>query len=488
MKNLLNSLLLFSVTFLFAQNTKIEIINTSVNSSYAELGITYFNSKTVIFASSKKVETDKNFSKSRRKTNRQLYLELYFGTILENGDIIQTGKFNKQVNSVYFESDISFTPDKKTIYFTWNNFYNTQKRRDSAKWKTLRIVKAQINENFELSNIQDLPFNSNKYSVKNPEVSKDGKQLFFVSDMPDSFGETDIYVVDILDNNSYSKPKNLGKNVNTKETEMFPFVDENKTLYFTSNGHKGLGNFDIFKSKFGDNIYQKSENLQAPINSEYDDFGYVINTKNNTGFFTSNRKGSLGDVDIYAFTPIQKQCKPTLFVTVFNEKTKIKENDISIIIYENNQLLTSQIFKEKSNHSFNLKCNTSYKITISKEGFYETEIEFKTSELSEEFQKKIYLKPIECKQLISGIIFNEINLNELKQVEISLFENNKLIKNPITTTNATFNFDLKCNTSYKIIAKKIGFHETEIEFKTSELSEEFQKKIYLKAFVFKILI
>ena len=248
MKIFCSVIFIFFVTFLSAQEKEIEIFNTSINSSYAEFGITYFNSNTVIFASSKKVESDKNFSKSRRETNRQLFLDLYQGIVSENGDIIETGKFSNELDSKFFESDISFTPDGKTIYFTWNNFYNTQSRKDSAKWKSLQLMKASINERFEISNIRHLPFNSEAYSVRYPEVSKDGKQLFFASDMPNGFGGTDIYVVDIFSNDTYSKPKNLGKTINTKEDEIFPFIDNNNTLYFASNGHKGMGGFDIFKS------------------------------------------------------------------------------------------------------------------------------------------------------------------------------------------------------------------------------------------------
>ncbi|MFO7674110.1 MAG: hypothetical protein R6V74_10425, partial [Lutibacter sp.] len=182
MKKLLPILLILFFNFLYAQEAVYEILNTSINSKFAELGVTYSSNNSVIFASSKKDDS------GRRTNNRQLSLELYHGLITGNGDIIQTDKFSSEINNKFFESDIAFTPDFKTIYFTWNNFYSALKSKDSAKWKTLYMFKASINQNFEISNVTPLPFNSKEYSVRSPAVSKDGKKLYFVSDMPGGFG------------------------------------------------------------------------------------------------------------------------------------------------------------------------------------------------------------------------------------------------------------------------------------------------------------
>ena len=238
MKEFTKLFLLLFANLTFAQQPEYEIFNTSINTEFAEFGVTYSNNNSVIFASSKKTKTEK------RHNNRQLHLELYHGIITENGDIIESNKFSKEIKNKFYESDIAFTPDFKTIYFTWNNFYITQ-RKDSAKWKTLYMFKASINDSFEISNVTPLPFNNKEYSVRSPYVSPNGKQLFFISDMPSGYGGQDIYVVDILPNNEYSKPENLGPLVNTKKNELFPFIDTNNRLYFSSYGHKGLGFFMV---------------------------------------------------------------------------------------------------------------------------------------------------------------------------------------------------------------------------------------------------
>lgn len=302
MKRLITIFLLVLIQHsLIAQEVKYEIFNTSINSKYAELGVTFLKENKVLFASSKK------FQNKRGRHNRQLYLELYYGKIDENGDIQQSSKFSKEINNKYFESDVTFTPDFKTIFFTWNNFYDTQSRKDSAEFKPLYLFSASVDENFNISNILPLPFNSKNYSVRSPEVSKDGKKLYFTSDMPNGFGGFDIYEVTIINGRIIGWPKNLGPNVNTNKNELFPFIDNENTLYFASYGHKGKGRLDIFKSKNSNGIFQKAENLPAPINSKYDDFGFVIKPESNMGYFTSNRKYGKGDVDIYGFKLIEKE-------------------------------------------------------------------------------------------------------------------------------------------------------------------------------------
>ena len=469
MKQLLHIFSLLFITSLFSQQQDFEVFNTSINSKYAELGVTYLNENTVFFASSKKNDDDdKLFKKDRRKNNRQLYLELYKAVILENGDLLEINKFSNEINNKFFESDITFTSDRKTIYFTWNNFYSTEKRIDSAKWKTLQIMKADINENLDISNIVHLPFNNEKYSVRSPKISKNGKQLFFVSDMPNGFGKTDIYVVDILGENSYSNPRNLGPNVNTKESELFPYIAKNKTLYFSSYGHKGKGSLDIFKSNFENGNYQKTENLPSPFNSKYDDFAFVIDEVKNTGYFTSNRKKGKGDVDIYAFKPKEEIIVCTKVITglITNVETQNSIDNVHISLYYNDVLQETKIIVKDSKYSFKLNCNENYKIVAEKENY--NTIEFKIVpdiNMNNEISKNLEIAPIECNQLITGKILNSESNLLLEFVQVSIYQNNILKETKNVTSE--FNFNLECNESYKIVAEKEKFTTSEVEFQTN---------------------
>ena len=113
--------------------------------------------------------------------------------------------------------------------------------------------------------------------------------------MPSESKDFDLYVVDINPNGSYSKPKNLGTKINTDGNEIFPFVSKNNIIYFSSNGYKTRSNYDIYYSKLDNNEYSKPVNIGFPINSNYDDFAFVINEFNDAGYFSSTRKNGIGD-------------------------------------------------------------------------------------------------------------------------------------------------------------------------------------------------
>lgn len=474
MKHIPLLILLLTFTLIHSQKIEYEIFNTSINSKFAELGVTYLNNNSVLFASSKKSVTDKAFKKDRRKNNQQLYLELYKATIAPNRDLIQIGKFKNELKSMFFESDITFTSDFKTVYFTWNNFYNTKSKKDSAKWRTLRLVKASVTEDFNIYNITTLPFNSKKYSISNPKVSKDGKKLFFVSDMPNGYGGNDIYVVDILNDGNYSTPKNLGPNVNTSKSESFPFIDKNNTLYFSSYGHKGKGNLDIFKSNFEKGEYQKAINLPSPLNSKNDDFAFVINSEENSGYLTSNRKGSKGDVDIYAFKLKEKLKECTTVVTgiVINKETQQSINNAQIALYHNTILQETKIIIKDSKYSFKLKCNENYKIVAEKEGFIKEEIEIKTTNKTiEEFSKNIALTPIKCTQLITGTIFDVDTNKPLNNFQVVLSQENNLKNTKTIKIGNAFEFELDCEKTYTIQIQKEGYSSIETTLNTNNINK-----------------
>ena len=186
------------------------------------------------------------------------------------------------------------------MYFTRNNYTDRKRGKDNTGTTNLKLYRAKRTEK-GWSEATELPFNSNDYSVAHPALSADGKQLIFASDMPGGEGASDLYMVSI-EGDSFGEPKNLGDAVNTEGRETFPFVDTNGDLYFASDGHVGLGGLDVFVAeKNSEGIYDKGFNIGAPINSDKEDFSFVINSATGLGYFSSNREGGLGSDDIYAF-------------------------------------------------------------------------------------------------------------------------------------------------------------------------------------------
>ena len=202
----------------------------------------------------------------------------------------------------YHEGTLSFTADNKKVYFTRNNYDNGKVKTSTDKIVKLNIYESEV-DGRKWKNDKPFAFNNNEYSVGHPALSPDGNTMYFVSDMPGGYGNTDIYVSK-KEGESWGIPKNLGPEINTEGREMFPFVDSDGELYFASDAHGGLGGLDIFRvkpnvktGKFG-----KIRNIGAPINSSYDDFGLHYGKDKSYGYFTSDRPDGQGLDDIYSFT------------------------------------------------------------------------------------------------------------------------------------------------------------------------------------------
>ena len=279
-------------------NTKrnLKVYNLPINSKYSDFGPTFYGDQEVVFASAR--ENKGNKSKIDRRNN-QPFLDLYtaeIDSILM--DFKNPARISDAVNSKFHEAGATFSPDGETMFFTRNN-YKRKLKRDKKGVNHLKIYRSQKVDG-EWSEVQEVPFNSDNYSTGHPAMSLDGKRLYFVSDMPGSIGKTDIFYVDLLEDGGYSSPVNLGPEVNTVEREMFPFATTDR-IYFSSDGHLGLGGLDIFYAQISDEQFSKVKNAGRPINSNKDDFSYVFQEKTGLGYFASNRDGGKGDDDIYGF-------------------------------------------------------------------------------------------------------------------------------------------------------------------------------------------
>ncbi|MDX1602427.1 MAG: OmpA family protein [Salinimicrobium sediminis] len=200
------------------------------------------------------------------------------------------------VNTVRHEGPVTLSADGQTMYFTRNNYLKRDGKKDDEGVNHLKIYKASL-ENGEWTNIEELPFSNNEYSVGHPSLSADGKTLYFVSEAPGGMGGSDIYKVSV-ENGTFGTPQNLGAPVNTPGNEVFPFIAENGNFYFSSDGHKGYGLLDVFVVTA--DAPGKVQNLGEPVNSNMDDFSFSYSGNDNSkGFVSSNREGGQGNDDIY---------------------------------------------------------------------------------------------------------------------------------------------------------------------------------------------
>lgn len=351
----------------------------SVNSTFSDFGIAYFGDK-VVFASTR--TNGKLYD-----WNNQPYLDLYQADVDENQDLKNVMPFSGSINTEMHESNAVFTKDGKTMYFTRNNFDSGKKNRDKNKVTHLKIYKAQF-VNDEWTSIMELPFNSDDFSVEHPALSPDEKQLYFASDMPGTIGSFDLFVVDINADGTYGAPKNLGSKINTEQREQFPFVSSDNILYFASDGHFGMGGLDIFKSEISDESFSKPINLSNVINSNMDDFAFIIHDENEKGYFSSNRDGGMGDDDIYRFT----KEKTYVIHGLVQDKNSLKllPNTLVTLFDENKNLISEITVGEDAKYSFDIENNKSYKIRGTLKLYIPSEVSF-SSDAKGDINKNIQL-------------------------------------------------------------------------------------------------
>lgn len=275
-----------------SEGYELHILNiNSKNSDYAP----FFHNEELVFSSSRNT---RSISKSYDEENKQPFSDLYIATNKSDKEVIKKVKGN--INTRFHESSAIFSKDGTTAYFTRNNYVNHKWSANAAGEVLLKIYKA-TNKNGKWVNVEELPFCSDEYSVAHPALSADGNVLYFASDMPGSYGKSDLYAVEIFEDGTFGTPYNLGGQINTPGRETFPFVSDKGNLFFASDGHIGYGNLDVYMVLHDKNAMSKAYNLGYPINGPQDDFTFVINEENKVGYFASNRDGGEGNDDIYGF-------------------------------------------------------------------------------------------------------------------------------------------------------------------------------------------
>ena len=323
------------------------IQNAGINSEFSDYGASFYKN-TLVFASAR--DTGGFIVKKHSWTN-QSFTNLYSSLMADNESLLEPEKFSKKINSKYHESTPVFTNDGLTMYFTRNNYLNGKKGRDSEKGVLLKLYKATKNGE-EWGAVSELPFNSNEYSCAHPALSPDEKTLYFSSNMPGSKGMSDIYKVTILSDGNFGSPINLGDKINTQARETFPFISKNNELYFASDGHPGLGGLDVFVAQLNENdTHGKIKNVGEPVNSNFDDFGFIIDTNSNNGFFSSNRENdNLGYDDIYRFTEtisMPKELQQSLMGVVVDSSTQLPIEGVKLALFDVNYVKLGEVISDK---------------------------------------------------------------------------------------------------------------------------------------------
>lgn len=399
---------------LLGDSPKFKVATVSdFNSKYSEFGPLLHEGK-VYYTSARS-------GKSRSYGwNEEPYLDIYVSDYdAASGSLSNESILGSKINTKYNEGTVSFSPDGKTMYFSGESLdrkaglFGKKFKKDEEGKSTINIYSATLVDG-QWDNVVSLPFNSDKHNTSGPAVSPDGKRLYFASDMEGSMGAADLWYVSINGDGSYGDPVNLGKDINTEGSEMFPYVSSKNILYFASNGHPGLGMMDIFASQITDGSYGSVRNAGAPINSGNDDFSFSIDEESQKGFFASNRSGGSGSDDIYAFEQIVPVCDVTLTVTVVDAKTGAILPLTSVVIYdENNNKVASKMSDDKGQVQFKYECNQAFKVEGNRELYLNNSIDIAKTDVAEVNDTLPLTEIIVEDQVVLNPIFFELDKHNI---------------------------------------------------------------------------
>lgn len=292
--------------FKFDRNNIIVKNLSEINTKYAEHSpVVTANEDFIIFTSMRKTNL------AERKQNNKEYDEDIYITKLVNGEPLKQTRLKKPINTNENDANCGLSGDGKILYIYKNEDIYACKYMEDNKWGDPERIGKHINS---------------KYRESHLSISADKNTMYFSSDRPGGFGGTDIYKTEKDENGKWKKPVNLGKNINTNLNEDSPYIHQDNSLFFSSQGHNSIGGYDIFYSKINsDGSFSKVKNPGYPTNTVADDVYYFLSPDKKRAYLSSSRSGGKGSMDIYYIDYVDSS---KVYLTVNgNVKTGIDNNE-----------------------------------------------------------------------------------------------------------------------------------------------------------------
>lgn len=326
------------------------------------------------------------FVSTRNKTERKdrwlndNYMDLYYTKKGEDGKFEKPDLFADELNTELHEGPAVFSRDQKTIYFTRNDFYKGKRGKSKDGTTKLNLYMADLVSG-EWTNEREFPFNKAEVDQAHPALTKDETILVFASNEKGGYGGMDLWA-SRLEKGAWQKPVNLGSRINTPGDEVFPFIHEDGTLFFASNGWSSLGGLDIFMAtqvyNHPDSLWEFPFNIGSPINSSVDDFGLIINKDKTEGYYASSKEEGSGEDDIYYFqikdgldgvAPLPSM---NIDVCIYDDDTRLRLNNAKVSVKrdtEREELAVESITNEYGYTTCKLRAGDPYFIEVTIEGY-----------------------------------------------------------------------------------------------------------------------
>lgn len=364
----------------------------SVNTPANEYAPVFYKNKDLVFTSDK---YDAAGGDTYYWTNEK-FSDIFISKQEANGEYRSNAPFSPQINSGFNDGTPAFNEDFTLMYFTR---CGSQGKKDDF----CKIMEATF-DGVYWSNPIPVNLFGDTVNTGTPWLSKDANTMIFAADVPVSgHGGKDLYITTYQEDN-WTAPQNLGNEINTSGDEMFPFVDEEGTLYFSSSGHSGMGGLDIFSAQKSDKTWKNVVNLKPPINTGADDFGILfekIKPKDendpirSSGYFSSSREGGMGGDDIYHFLLANENifrldgivlekiyedpADPNSKVT---DLTPLPQALLTLKKYEGGLKVIDSVLADKfGKFEFDLESNSNYKVYSEKPGYFNKSVDATTKGL-----------------------------------------------------------------------------------------------------------
>lgn len=445
-----------------ADSSRGTIRNVPINSPQADLGMSILD-ELLLFSSARGEGAG---GRRTYKWDGEHFLNLY-SALLKGESAEEPMVMRKDVNSRYHDGTVSYDAKAKRMYYTRNNINSGVLSKSQRGELNLGICYTDVvTGEFgqpEWSTLVMWEHNDPEHSNGHPAVSPGGERLFFVSDRPGGSGGTDIWFCEKM-GDTWGAPQNMGPKVNTAGNEMYPFLRADSTLFFSSNGHPGLGGMDLFSTRLGPDGPGKVFHLGYPMNTRFNDHGIML-INDSTGFFSSDRPGGMGSDDIYGCT-IRP---PMVYMAgrVIDSVTREPIEGVSIVLKGGDGQHVKRYTLESAEggrFSMNAEYHDRYLLVANMNGYYQVEMPVMTDD---DPLTEIVVEMVKYDYAAVGTIFHGETGEPLAAVAVILTDGNgNVIAETVTDATGRYQFPLMPDSDYRIKAEKTDFFKQSAKITT----------------------
>lgn len=362
---------------LFTENDKYNIIVEEFNTTFEDFAPVKVKDN-LYFVSNRQSDV---FMQRQDVWSSRPFTQIYNVNLADTvkGKTVTAQLYNKEVSKQFHEGPMGWDRSQNDLYVTRSNYATGKKplmgENREVNLKIFKMAYVPSENDFGSKLVDNIAFDDKNFSVCYPSITAAGDFMIFASDMPGGFGGLDLYVAE-NQSGTWANPLNLGDKINTPGNDAFPFIMPDGLLFFASDGHLGIGGYDLYSAELQkDGTFGEVTNLRAPLNSQYDDFGIWTNDSYSEGYFTSNRPSKFGSDDIYSFKK-----KAYMFeAKIYDSKSEQIIDSVKVILTNLDSKEKIILYTDKEGKVMNkIDPFSNYSLRVEKDGYLPEEANFST--------------------------------------------------------------------------------------------------------------